>query len=697
MNKEYGTDEDKGESSGEIYPFGDFEEFKALVERSQQADTDQRQKARECINFTTQDNGQWEDGVATTFETEGRPMYTFDRTTPMVDLIVGQIEQSEFSPKVYSNGDEADNGLAEIRNGMIRAVMNASDTSFQLKRVARKLCHTGFDVLRLRHGYIDDDSFDQDLTVEMVPNAIDRVWFDPHSEKQDHSDAEWCVVLQTIGRERFAKDFGKDTPFPSSIDQDRTSEYYDYQQKSDEILIGEALYYKYESVEIVLLSNGDVVDRDDYKPSKDEAGLKIKEVKSRNVQRPTVYSRLYSSDGWLKEERKTAFAMLPAIPFYHCFDIIEDKKVWRRIVEKVMDAQRVLNYSKSAQVQQVALTPPEKIVVSIEQLEGVEESIATLNVSADPVFVYNHVDNVPAPYKMPGSMINQGLMGIAQDSAADIEGIMGLYSPNMGKNTGNQSGVALEIQTERGDLGNSSFYVDMAKGVTRLCQVMNDTFSRVHDVEKKVQSQGEDGTSEFIELNKPVYNEQTNKYEIQNDMKAGQFTAICRMGPMFTTRRSETRSGLMDLYTVLPETAPLTSDIFSSTIDSPGMDQATERLRMTLVANGQIPENQLTKDEKAAIQQAQQAQAEDQSQPSNDPIEQLMAGTLGVEQFKAQSDAAIDQFKAESDAKLKEAQTRKANADAEATELETDMKEAKVINILEPSSDVNLEVSVDAQ
>lgn len=690
MQEEYDTSEEKTESNSEyIYPWSDFDDFKLMLETSQEADTDQRQKARECINFTTQDKGQWEDDVASTFDDEGRPMYTFDRTTPLIDLIVGKIEQSEFSPKVYSNGDEADNGLAEIRNGMIRAVMNASDVPFQLKRVARKLCHTGFDVLRLRHDYISEESFDQDLTIEMVPNAIDRVWFDPNSEEQDHSDAEWCVVLQTISKERFKKEFGKDTSLPVSVSQDRSSDYYD-ENKAEKLLIGEVLYYKYENVDISLLSNGDVVDSDDadeaIKNTEDDI-TKLKVMETRKVKRPKVYSRMFSDGDWLKEERETAFAMLPVIPFYHCFDIIEDKKVWRRIVEKLMDAQRVLNYAKSAQVQQVALTPPEKIVISTEQLDGVEAAVSELNVSLDPIFAYNHVEGQPPPYKLSGSVVNQGLMAIAQDSANDIEAIAGLYAANMAKNEGLQSGVALEIQTERGDLGNSSFFVDLAKGVTRLCQVMNDTFSRVHDVQKKVQSKSEDGTSEYIELNKPVFNEETNRYDIENDMTTGQFTAICRMGPMFTTRRSETRSGLMDLYTVLPETAPITSDIFASTIDSPGMDQATERLRMTLVASGQIPENQLSKEEKAAIQQAHKTQANTKEKDSTDPLEQLMAGQLSVEQFKAQNDAAVDQFKAETDAKLKEAQTRKAIAEAEATELETDMKEAKVIGVLSNDED----------
>lgn len=691
-------DEETGSREVSLYDYSDFDDFKILIEESQEADTDQRELARECLIFTTKEDGQWETKVAQTFNDNDRPMYTFDRVTPLIDQIVGKMEQTEFSPKVYADGDGADSKMAEIRNGMIRADMNRSDAQFLIKRVGRKLCHTGFDCLRIRHDYVDEMSFDQSLLIESIPNAIDRVWFDKNSEKQDRSDAEWCVVLQSISKAQFHKTFGKDKAFPAAISENRQSNSYS-ENRNNQTIIGEALYKKYEDEEIVLLSNGDIIDSDDLDEELkkySDMGITVKEERRRKVKECRVYSRMFSSEGWLEEEEETAFTLIPVIPFYHCFDIIEDKVVWRRIVEKLMDAQRVLNYAKSRQIEQGALSPTEKTAITIDQLDGVADAMATLNVSNDPLFVYNHVDGQPAPFKMQGPQINQSLMMIAQDCAADIEGIAGMYAASLAKNPQQQSGVALEIQTERGDMGNTSFFIDLAKGMTYMCQVMNAAYDIIHDTEnKKVQTQYEDGSSEFIEVNKTKLNQETRKMETENDMKAGKYSVICRLGPMFTTRRGETRAGLLDLYTVLPGAAEMTSDIFANTIDSPGMDQATERLRMNLVANGQIPMNQMTAEEKAAIEKANAAKAQaQQGQAAGSPMEQMVAGQLTIDQFKAQSDAQlkakdqeIEQLKLQMEQPLKEAQARKANAEAEAQELETDMLETGIMKHLNEMSD----------
>lgn len=705
-NDESEDDSENESTSGysAAFEIEDFDEFKILLEESQAADTDQRELARECLLFTTKVDGQWETKVAQTFTELDRPMYTFDRTTPLIDQIVGKMEQTEFSPKVYADGDGADSKIAEIRNGMIRADMNRSDAQFLIKRVGRKLCHTGFDCLRLRHDYVDDESFDQSLLIESIPNAIDRVWFDKNSEKQDRSDAEWVVVLQSISRSKFYKEFGKDTPFPAAVSEARDSNAYE-ENRNDQTIIGEVLFKKYRDEEIILLSNGEVVDEDDLEEELKkyaEMGVPVKEEKRRKTKECRVFSRMFSSNGWLEKEEITAFTMLNVIPFYHCFDIIEDKIVWRRIVEKLMDAQRVLNYAKSRQIEQGALSPVEKTAITIDQLEGVADAMATLNVSNDPLFVYNHVDGQQAPFKMQGPQINQSLMMISQDAAADIEGIAGMYAASLAKNPLQQSGVALEIQTERGDMGNTSFFIDLAKGMTYMCQVMNSAYDIIHDTEnKKVQTQYEDGSSEFIEVNKSKMNPETKKMEKENDMGKGKYSVICRLGPMFTTRRGETRAGLLDLYSVLPAAAEMTSDLFANTIDSPGMDQATERLRMNLVAAGQIPENQMTAEEKAAIEQANQAMAAQQQQAqgqgSGDPVQQMVEGRLTIDQFKAQTDAQlkakdqeIEMLKLEIEKPLKEAQARKANAEAEAQELETDMTETGVMKHLN-------EVSGDGQ
>lgn len=666
-----------------IFDKDNFPKFKEQLDRSIEMDKEQREQARICIDFVTKEDGQWEDEVSEIFSDTDRPRYTFDRVTPIIDMMVGELEHSKFGPRVLPDGKGADKKVAELRNGIIRGVLNRSKFDFMSKRIARKMIVAGYDSVRVRHDYIDNMSFDQDLIVEYIPNSIDRVFYDPNSIEQDRSDAEWVVVLQNVSEQSFKDTFGEDAQLPSSIDNGRISSSTDQAAVGD-FMIGEAIYIKYETKEIAQLSTGDVIEKDkldEYMKKFEGSPVMVGIRRTRKVKMPKVYTRFFDANGWLDKEIETAFRMLPVVPFYHCFDIVDERVVWKRIVGKLMDAQRVFNYARSRMVEKVALSPAEKIAMSIDQLEGVEDAMDSLNVDIDPLFIYNHVDGQPAPYKLTSNQVDQALMLTAQEAAGDIEAIAGMYAASMAKNPGMQSGVAIEKQVERGEIGNTGIWVDVAMGVTRLCQIINDTIPNIADTARSMQAVYEDGTTEFVNVNSDIYDQETREIRTENDMQKGKYAVICRMGPMYTTQQGETRAALNELYATMPELPGMTADIYASTIDAPGMDQVHERLRMQMIANGMIPQNQFTEEEKAAMEQAEAAMAEQQqaAPAAADPIQALMEGQLTVEQFKAQMDAVVQQ----AEVKVKEADARKKNAEAEAQEIENQMTENKVLDMLE--------------
>jgi len=667
---------------------GDFKDFQLELLKSQAQDKDQRDLARKCVIFTSKEDGQWEDDVVQIFQDAGRPRLTMDRTSPMIDMMVGELEHSQFGPRVVADGKDADKKLAELRNGIIRAIMNRSDCDFTFKRIVRKLIHAGFDAIRVRHDYVDEESMDQDLMVEYIPNSLDRVFFDPNSVEQDRSDAEWAVVLQNVSKATFKEMFGENAAIPSSVDNGRSTTSYE-NTPDDLIMIGELYCIKYETKEIVQMSNGKIMEADEvdaYIAELTAQGMPVRKGKSRKVKKPEVYSRFFSGTDWLDDEKETAFTMLPVIPFYHCFDIIEDKVVWKRIVGKAMDAQRALNYAESQLLSKTALSPSEKIGMAIQQLDGVEDAMEDLNINIDPLFAYNHVDGIPAPYKLATNQVDQALMIVAQNAAANIEAIFGMYGASLAKNPQMQSGVAINKQIERGEVGNTGVWVDIAKGVTRLCQVLNNAIARTADTERSIQALYEDGTTEYVDVNKEEYDKESKTFKKKNDLTQGRYSVTCRMGPMYTTQKGETREALKELYVVpgMESLAPMTADIYTSTIDAPGMDQVHERLRMQMIAAGMIPSNQFTEEEKEAVAQAEAAMAEQQAQQpqETDPYQQLLAGQLSVDQFNAQVDARNESMKADAEVRLKEAQTRKELAEAEAQELENDIVENGINDLL---------------
>lgn len=570
------------------------------LEKAQHNQTDQRELARECDTFVTKVNGQWEPSIWSQWESAKRPRYSFDRTTPIIDLIVGELEQNEFAAEVSPSGGEATKEVAEIIDGMVRSIQNKSNAQSIYKKVARKVVTMGFDAIRVKTQYQDSDSFNQELMIEHIPNAIDRVWFDQGSEMQDASDAEWAIVLQGLTKDQYKEKFPKGSQ--QSIDTNVQSETYEY--KREIITVGQIYYKKYEEREIVQLSTGEVVEAGFYEKNKDQIiALGVEEKKRRKRKITKVCTRFFGPDEWLGDEMLTPFNRLPIIPFYHCFEISEDKVIWRRIVEKLMDPQRIYNYAQSRKIEEGALAPREKTWMTRDQAKGHEASIRTMNTNADPVQFYNAVPNAPAPYKTSPPNVNPALTETAQSAAADIEAISGMYAANLAKNPGNQSGKALGIQIDKGDTGNVSFYADMAIGITALCKCIVGALPVIHDTKETVTLIKPDGQKDYAVINDGQFSNGVK--QVMNDLSKGSYDVVCEMGVMFKNRLEKANDAIIQVAQVMPEVLSNNADIFLRNIDAPNSDAMADRARAQLFNQGLIPESQMNEEELAQVQAAQ--------------------------------------------------------------------------------------------
>jgi len=575
--------------------YDDLDWLKKQLSKIQSNEKDERDAGRKCQVFISKKGGQWEDKIWKKWGSAGRPRYEYDRTTPILDALVGELEQNEFAAKVSPAGGQATKPRAETLNSLVRSIQVWSDASHIYKKVARKLATTGFDCCRVIHDYSKPDSFDQDLIVKYIPNAIDRVYFDPNSEEQDRSDAEYVYVLQAVTTEEYEKKWPKGKK--QSLDDGRQQDYYQ-EGKRKVITVGEILYKKRTKKTLVQMSNGDVFEKEaSLKIMDDLALVGIMPIKEREVDDVKVYSRIFDAAGWLEDEKPTVFSLLPVVPFYHCFEIIEDKITWRRIVEKLMDPQRVFNYAVSRQIEEGALAPRKKIWMTEKQAEGNEDSLAKMNTSAAPVEFYKVDKDAPPPYETGGPQINPSLAATAQEASSNIEAIAGMYAANLAKNPGLQSGVAIELQQNKGDTGNSSFYVDIAKGITYLCKVLLDGAPIVYDTRRDILMASEDGTMDMVTLNDKVQDQQTGEWVSKNDI-VGDYTVTCSMGAMFSNKMEAANNSLLEMQKVAPGTLENNIDIFMRNVSAPGMDKAAERAREQLFKAGKIPESQMTEQEK---------------------------------------------------------------------------------------------------
>jgi len=609
-----------------------------MLGAAQDAEHDLRENARESILFVTKRDGQWEPYWWS--QNAGKPRYTFDMTSPIVDQICSELEQASFDIRITPGGGDATKDLAMTYDGMVRNIENMSSAKAIYRQAARGFVTGGLDGWMVTQKFVDSDSFDQDLVIEKIPNFIDRVWFDPTAEEQDKADSRYWYVLHPVSVDEYEARWPDGSK--TSVSTDREGEaYYD---KAETILIGQFFYCKEEERELVLMSNGQVHEaNEDFDKIKDElAAAGVTEKRRRKRMKKEVCSRYFDASDWLEEHRETVFDRPNVIPVYANFQIFENKTLFHGAVEKMIDYQRVYNYAKSREIEEGALAPRAKYWMTLKQGAGHEAELATMNTNSDPVQFFNpDPENPGVPQQNGGAQVNPGLVTISASMREGINQSAGMFAANMGDNPGLQSGVAIQNLQNKGDNGTIKYFNAMEVAIAATGRVIVKAIPKTYDSERAVRVLYEDQQYDMVDINQTVIDEQSGETVVVNDLSVGKYDVVCTAGPSFQSRQQETLSAILDIAKIDQSIIPMGGDLLLKNIPTPVANQLAERKRAQMIKQGIIPIDQLTDDEKAQMQQEAQGQQQQQ-----DPAMVLAMAeqTKGqAELMNAQTNAAKEQ------------------------------------------------------
>ncbi len=608
--------------------YDNHSEVLLMIQKAQDSEQDQRDKVREAKRFITQRDGQWDDYAAK--KMDGRFRGTFDMCTPIIDGISGEIEQSDFTIRVSPSNGQGSKDTAKVMDGLIRNIRNISNAESVFNAMGRADVIGGFDCCEIVQDWVEGDSFDQDLFIRHVPNAVDSVWFDLSSVLQDRSDANWAIKLVSIPRGEYEARF-KDGSAVSIGDNARYHGGDQCNNAKESVTIGKLYYKKPRDIEIVLMSNGAVykVD-DDFEKIRDElsqAGIREERRRTRKAHR--VYSRIMDGAGWLAGEEETVFDYIPLVPIYGNYDIVDNNTIYYGKIENLYDSQRVLNYALSRDIEDGALSPSPAIWMTDEQAEGNDYS--QMNVDRDPVRVYNHQDNVPPPIPMGGPIASQGLQATIQNTKEMITISSNTFQAQQGNANAQQSGIAGLQQIEQGNVGNIKWFKDLEVTICQVGKVIVNAIPRVYDATRQARILEEDGTGNTVTLNDTILDQQTGQLVTVNDLSVGEYDVLCEVGPAFNSAQKEAARSFEAMATIMPEFAQMGMDIWLKNKKEPGMDQMAERFREQLLNAGVIPQEQWTDEERQKIEAAQAAAAS--QPPQADPMQ--LAAMAEMEKAKA--------------------------------------------------------------
>jgi len=625
-------EEDRGSVESDLSYKADYSTHDSVIKllaNCQSADCDNREMLRESMLFINKRDGMWDPYAIAQNKDAEKPRYTFDMVNPIVDQVASEIEQSDFDVRISPAGGKATKDIAMTYDGIIRNIEAMSNASTVYSQAARGMIVGGMDGWRIVQKFIDDNSFDQDLAIEKIGNFVDRVWFDPSAELQDKSDSRYAFCLHPMAIDEYEARWPNGSKESVSDDRDGQA-YYD---KAEVVVVGEFLYLESEERELVLMSNGQTheVD-DDYKQIVDDlAKLDVTEVRRRTRKKHYVCSRYFDAKDFLEEKKPTVFCRIPIVPTYANYKIIENKTIYWGVVEKLLDPQRVMNYSVSREIEEGALAPRAKYWVTATQAAGYEEKLSTLNTNADPVQFYNVDPESPAPpQQQGGAQINPGLRTISEAMRSMIGQTAGMFAASMGDNPNAQSGIAIKELQDRGSNSTFKYTKSLEIAIAATGRILKDAIPLMYDTQRTIRILREDESYDMVRLDQKVINEETGEVKTVNDLSVGTYDVVCRAGPSFRNRQQETVESITALAQVDPSLMQIAGDLLLQNVNTPAASQIAERKRVQMIAQGLIPQSQMTQDELDQMK----VQMEQGQQQAPDPNMVLAQ----AEQMKAQAD-----------------------------------------------------------
>jgi hypothetical protein len=179
---------------------GEFcEEVRELFQQGVDADRDNCEEGVADLEFLGGE--QWD--AQARLARAGKPCLTINDLPAKVAQVVGDMRINRPSIRVRP-AEDADKDLAEIREGLIRAIERDNDAQGVYIETGENQVACGIGNFRVAIKNSDDTGFERDIAIQAIPDAFAVVW-DPYSVERTGRDAEWCFVVEEMPRRAFER------------------------------------------------------------------------------------------------------------------------------------------------------------------------------------------------------------------------------------------------------------------------------------------------------------------------------------------------------------------------------------------------------------------------------------------------------------------------------------------------------------
>lgn len=633
---------------------------RARFRQAEESEAAWRDHAREDYAYLAGD--QWPEAVEAQRTADGRPCLTINQLPQFVRQVVNEERQNRPSITVQPVDEQADVATAEVIEGLLRQVQNASNADIAYDTALDGVATCGLGYLRVNVRYVDDQSFDQEPTIDRIVNPL-SVYLDPTSTDPTAADANWAFCVQVLAKDVFEAQYGRLPPEASSWETTG-----DTWITPETVRVAEYYWREWREVRLALLADGTVQPVDGLP---DDAAI----VQTRRAQMPTVYwakicgYQVLEQTTWLGNS-------IPLVKVTGEERLTDDGQLdYTGVVRHAKDPQYAYNLWASAEAEAIALAPKSPWVLAEGQQEGYEHLWATANTQNHAFLPYRPltIGGVAAPPPQRQSL-EPPVQAIAQArvlAAQDLQHTTGIYAPQLGQQgpPGEAAATVLQ-QRQQGQMGNLHYLDNLRRSVRRVGQILVELLPKLYDGRRVLRILGQDDALKQVRLNEPYMDPQTGK-PVLYDFSTGRYDVVVNAGPGYATKRQEAVGVLMTLTQALPQTMQFASDILVKNLDMPGSKALADRLHKLLP-----PE--LQEGEDGQPSQAQQIQQMQQAiQEMTQQLEALNAYARQAEQSIQQLTQENQLFRLQMADKEQENQLQAQANDIKAQEAQIKLQEAE--------------------
>lgn len=612
----------------------------------------QRQEARDDLRFFIGET-QWPEEIRREREAEGLPCLIINRLPQFVAAVVGDERQNRPAIKVSPVDSGADKQTAEIIEGLIRNIENISmaDVAYDRAYEFPVICgHRGF--LRVVAEYADDDTFQQDLKIEGIINPL-CVLFDPTCKKPDFSDAQRCYILDDMTKEEFEAEFPGHEPGDWSASDTPDGR----QDKTIEMVRVVEAYWK-EPVKrtIVQLLDGRVVDADDLPAlqEQDPFAMEALDADGQPVRRvvdthKVMWAKMSGSeilDG--PREYIKGARYIPVVPVAGFELNIEGEIHQWGLVRYAKDPQRAYNFTRTKEIESIALAPKTPWVGTKRMFEGFENMWAQANNRAFSFLPYNPDPQAAgaSPQRVAPPPGNPALTNSSLQAVDEIKSVVGIYDASLGQKSNETSGKAILARQRESDTATFTYLDNLTRAIRLLGKILIDLIPHIYDSERIIRVLGVDGSERQVQVNRRIGD------VVLHDLTVGKYDVTVSVGPSYATQRIEAANSMIQFMQAYPNGAPLIADLLAGSMDWPKSEEIAERLNAALppqIRAAGNPEMQ------AQLQQQQAAQGQR-------PDPKVQAEQLELQARAVAADAEVKKAKLDLQGKAIDVATKHAVA-----------------------------------